>query len=76
MQTQIAHSPETSPILHRFKGVEITETEDGFAWAEGGYFGTLTECRDDIKEFWAAEARYENPPDDTPCLDAPWWEQR
>lgn len=36
-----------------------------------GYYGTREEARKDID--WHASRPAENVPDDTPCLNAPWW---
>ena len=37
--------------MAKFQGFYIEQSEDGFSWAEGGYFETLSECKADIARF-------------------------
>lgn len=41
-------NPARQPTNFRFQGFTITQTEDGFAWQEGGYHDTLADCQAEI----------------------------
>ena len=60
-----------------YRGEQIFQNEDGFWWGrDHGYFETEEQCRGDIDhEIGNFNAGF-IAPDDTPCLDAPWWEHR
>lgn len=69
--------PDTAPIIERYAGFQVRQCEDGFYWQEGGYFDTIEECRADIMDWVDSGVDDDiNPHEDTPALDAPWWEYR
>lgn len=72
--------PKDDPIVERHGGFIIRKQAGvGYWWTKGdGCFETLSECRRDIDD-WNHDHFDERdpacqPPDDTPCLDRPWWE--
>lgn len=68
---------QTQTPVSTYRGKKIFQDEYGFWWGrDNGYFDTVAECRSDIDhEIGQFNANF-IPPDDTPCLDAPWWEYR
>jgi hypothetical protein len=63
-----------NPAVETFQGFAIRKDDEGFHWNYDGYFETLEECRDSIRDWNASE--WPEDREDTPCLPDPWWMTR
>lgn len=73
---------------YRGRTIFLDDGEEGagYWWKKGreqlGYFDTLEDCRADIddedfeEKLFLQQAGMLNEPEDTPCLERPWWEDR
>lgn len=61
-----------------YQGFKIWNDGETYQWRNGHCdgFDTLAECKEDINA-WNAETQQHNAnfdtPEDTPCLELPWW---
>lgn len=83
----MVHAPTPIEKRHGFEiFLDAGDQGTGYWWKKGhetgGYFNTLEDAHSDIDDEWHEEARFLEQtgafdvPEDTPCLERPWWEDR